>query len=97
MGGALTRSAKLHPLHCVSLYPCPDDKADILQVEWADGYSDHTIGITACIGAVALGAQIIEKHFTFDKTQAGPDHSCSAEPQEFAEMVKHIRRLENML
>lgn len=84
-------------LHCVSLYPCPDDKADLQRVRKAAGYSDHTVGTLACVAAVALGAKIIEKHITFDKTATGPDHSCSAEPEEFAEMVRQIRRVEIML
>ena len=84
-------------LHCVSLYPCPDDKACLNEVNFRDGYSDHTVGTLACVAAVAMGAQIIEKHITFDKTAEGPDHACSAEPDEFADMVKQIRRLEVML
>lgn len=84
-------------LHCVSLYPCPDDKAALETVRLYDGYSDHTVGTMACIAAVAMGAKIIEKHITFDKTAEGPDHSCSAEPEEFADMVRQIRRLEVML
>lgn len=84
-------------LHCVSLYPCPDDKADLYKVRWYDGYSDHTVGTLACVAAVAMGAKIIEKHITFDKTAEGPDHACSAEPEEFADMVRQIRRLEVML
>ena len=84
-------------LHCVSLYPCPDDKAHLGEVALWDGYSDHTVGTLACVAAAAMGAQIIEKHITFDKTAPGPDHACSAEPDEFADMVRQIRRLEVML
>ena len=84
-------------LHCVSLYPCPDDKAHLAEVALCDGYSDHTVGTLACVAAAAMGAQIIEKHITFDKTAPGPDHACSAEPDEFADMVRQIRRLEVML
>lgn len=84
-------------LHCVSLYPCPDEKADLQRVRRSAGYSDHTVGILACVAAAALGAKIIEKHITFDKTAEGPDHACSAEPEEFAEMVRQIRRVERML
>ena len=84
-------------LHCVSLYPCPDDKAHLAEVALCDGYSDHTVGTLACVAAVAMDAQIIEKHITFDKTAPGPDHACSAEPDEFADMVRQIRRLEVML
>ena len=86
-------------LHCVSQYPCPDDKANLkrLHALWIMGYSDHTVGTLACVSAAAMGAKIIEKHLTLDKTAEGPDHSCSAEPAEFAAMVRDIRRVETML
>ena len=91
-------------LHCVSSYPCPDDEASLLAISDLDdackfpvGYSDHTRGILAPVAAVALGATIIEKHITLDKNAEGPDHACSAEPEEFAEMVRQIRRVEVML
>ena len=58
------------------------------------GYSDHTAGITIPIAAVALGASIIEKHFTLDKTFNGPDHQASIEPHELKEMIKSIREVE---
>ena len=58
------------------------------------GYSDHTVGIEVPIAAVALGATVIEKHFTLDKTMEGPDHAASLEPKELAEMVKAIRNIE---
>ena len=85
-------------LHCVSSYPCRAEDANLLCIpSCADGYSDHTIGITAPIAAVALGATVIEKHLTLDKTQEGPDHACSLEPSEFKEMVERIREVELML
>lgn len=58
------------------------------------GYSDHTLGIAVPIAAVALGASVIEKHFTLDKTQPGPDHKASLEPNELAQMVAGIRAIE---
>jgi len=61
------------------------------------GYSDHSEGIEAAIGAVALGATVIEKHLTLDKSLPGPDQRASADPAEFAAMVAAIRRLEPML
>jgi len=61
------------------------------------GYSDHTQNDTACIAAVALGAKVIEKHFTLDKTLPGPDQSSSAEPDEFARLVSNIRDAEKAL
>ena len=97
LGGFFPSSPNVSYLHCVSKYPCPDNEADLYKVRALDGYSDHTVGTLACVAAVAMGAQIIEKHITLDKTAVGPDHSCSAEPDEFANMVKQIRRLEVML
>ena len=61
------------------------------------GYSDHTLGIEVPIAAVALGAEIIEKHFTLDRNMVGPDHKASLEPQELEEMVRAIRNIEKAL
>lgn len=58
------------------------------------GYSDHTEGISACLAAVALGARVIEKHFTLDRTLPGPDHRCSSSPEEFRRLVQGIREVE---
>jgi sialic acid synthase SpsE len=58
------------------------------------GYSDHTLGIEVPVAAVAMGAEIIEKHFTLDKTLPGPDHKASLEPNELKDMVKKIRNIE---
>ena len=63
----------------------------------ATGYSDHSLGIEAPLAAVALGASVIEKHLTLDRKMAGPDHSASLEPDEFARMVTGIRRVSAML
>ena len=61
------------------------------------GYSDHTLSDTACIGAVTLGACLIEKHFTLDVTMDGPDHACSTDPDAFRRLTRHIREAELML
>ena len=61
------------------------------------GYSDHTQDDTACIVSVGLGAKVIEKHFTLDKTLPGPDQSTSYEPEEFARLVSNIRNAEKVL
>lgn len=58
------------------------------------GYSDHTEGISACLAAVALGAAVIEKHFTLDRALPGPDHRCSSDPAEFTSLVRGIREVE---
>lgn len=91
-------------LHCVSSYPTPDEQANLLSIPFLRdryqlpvGYSDHTIGILACIGAVALGANIIEKHFTLDKTQNFGDHPLSADSDDLRILVNEVRRLEKML
>lgn len=91
-------------MHCVSSYPTPDEQANLRSIPFLKsrynvsvGYSDHTIGILACIGAVAMGATIIEKHFTFDKTHKFGDHALSADPDDMRLLVSEIRRLEKML
>ena len=91
-------------LHCVSKYPTKPSDANLKSVSYLKdkfkcvvGYSDHTEGILACVGAVALGARVIEKHFTLDKKQPLGDHRLSAEPVELKELVQKIRLLETML
>jgi N,N'-diacetyllegionaminate synthase len=61
------------------------------------GYSDHTLGIEVDVAAVAMGASIIEKHFTLDKSMQGPDHKASLEPDELKAMIKAIRNIEKAL
>lgn len=101
--GGLKRS-DIIVLHCNTEYPTPMrdvnlramlDIRDRLGV--AVGYSDHTNGIEVPIAAVALGAEVIEKHFTLDKTLPGPDHKASLEPQELKAMVDAIRNIEAAL
>lgn len=91
-------------LHCTTQYPTPYEDVNLnamctLQREFGCevGYSDHTIGIEVPVAAVALGARIIEKHFTLDKNMEGPDHKASLEPAELREMVRAIRNIENAL
>lgn len=90
-------------LHCVSVYPTPDNEAHLGKIVTLArktgslvGYSDHTLGSTACVAAVALGACVIEKHFTLDKNLAGPDQALSADPREMKALVNEIRRVELM-
>lgn len=92
---------KISILHCNTEYPTPMKDVNLkamlsikrdFNVEV--GYSDHTLGIEVPIAAVALGAKIIEKHFTLDRTLPGPDHVASLEPNELKEMVKAIRNIE---
>ena len=86
---------KITVLHCNTEYPNLRAMLHIQQeVGVAIGYSDHTLGIEVPIAAVALGATIIEKHFTLDKTLPGPDHKASLEPDELKAMVSAIRNIE---
>jgi N,N'-diacetyllegionaminate synthase len=91
-------------LKCVSSYPADATEVNlkrILTIKRAFnvvvGFSDHTIGSTAALGAVVLGAKIIEKHFTMDKNLPGPDHWFSANPDEMKELVDGIRFIEKAL
>jgi len=91
-------------LHCTSQYPAPVVEANLRAMDTLAemfglpvGLSDHTEGIAVAIAAAALGAVAIEKHFTLDRTQAGPDHRASLEPAELAAMVRGIREAEAAL
>ncbi|WP_415518563.1 MAG: N-acetylneuraminate synthase family protein [Desulfovibrio aminophilus] len=91
-------------LHCVSLYPTRDEETNLRRMTAlarvtgaVTGYSDHTLGSEACLAAVALGACVLEKHFTLDRSLPGPDHSLSADPWELADLVRSVRRVEAML
>lgn len=93
-----------HILHCTSAYPCPFEEANLsamdriaVECNLPVGYSDHTEGVAVAIGAAALGATMIEKHFTLDRYQVGPDHKASIEPADFARMVAGIRQVEAAL
>jgi N-acetylneuraminate synthase/N,N'-diacetyllegionaminate synthase len=97
-------AAGIAVLKCTSLYPCPPQNANLLGIKTLQaalpipvGYSDHTEGIAAVTGAVALGATIIEKHFTLSKADEGHDHYFSADPAELAAMVAAVRAMEKML
>lgn len=91
-------------LHCNTQYPTPYKDVNLRAMETLRnrykvkvGYSDHTKGIEVPIAAVALGAEVIEKHFTLDKNLPGPDHKASLEPKELAAMVSSIRNIEEAL
>lgn len=91
-------------LHCNTEYPTPMKDVNLKamlaiqqQCETAIGYSDHTLGIEVPIAAVALGATLIEKHFTLDKNLPGPDHKASLEPEELKSMVQSIRNIEKAI
>jgi len=91
-------------LHCTTSYPAPIHSVNLRAMETLRcafkvpvGYSDHTEGITIPIAAVAMGAQVIEKHFTLDRTLPGPDHRASLEPDELQLMVQAIRNVEKAI
>ena len=91
-------------LHCVSAYPTPAEEANLgamralATLGVVVGYSDHTLGVEAAVLSVALGARVIEKHFTLDHDQSEfRDHKLSADPRELAELVKRVRMAETML
>jgi N-acetylneuraminate synthase len=91
-------------LHCVSNYPADPGSVNLRAMKTLEerfsvpvGYSDHTEGITIPIGAAALGACILEKHFTLDRTLPGPDHRASLEPRELAAMVRSIKDVQAAL
>ncbi len=91
-------------LHCTTEYPTPFSDVNLKAMETIKekfgvkiGYSDHTKGIEVPIAAVALGAEVIEKHFTLDNNMKGPDHKASLEPDELKAMVKAIRNIEMAL
>ncbi len=96
-----TKKENITILHANTQYPTPMSDVNLRAMQTigdtfdiAYGYSDHTLGIEVDIAAVAMGASIIEKHFTLDKTMDGPDHKASLEPNELMSMVQGIRNIE---
>lgn len=88
-------------LHCTTSYPCAFENVNLNAMNTIHeafkvpiGYSDHTLGNTVAIAAVAMGAKVIEKHFTLDNNMEGPDHKASSNPKEFAALVSEIRNIE---
>ena len=83
-------------LHCVTAYPPPIESLNLSILKWNmfDGYSDHTLSTHIPSIAVAIGAKIIEKHFTLRRSLPGPDQRCSLEPTELMDMVRNIRETE---
>ncbi len=88
-------------LHCTAMYPAPYNRVNLFAMkemmdrfDYPIGYSDHTLGIEVAIAAVAMGAKVIEKHFTLDRSLEGPDHNASLEPDELSDMVRSIRNIE---
>jgi sialic acid synthase SpsE len=95
---------QLAVLQCASLYPAPPSIMNLRSIATMKaafgipaGLSDHTLGIHVAAAAVALGADLLEKHFTLDRSLPGPDHSFAIEPDELAAMVAHVREVEEAL
>jgi N,N'-diacetyllegionaminate synthase len=99
-----TPRACITVLHCTTAYPAPMSEINLHAMQIIRnkfrvnvGYSDHTLGIEISLAAVALGATVIEKHFTLDRTLPGPDHKASLEPKELNSMIAGIRNIEKAL
>ncbi|MDR1982633.1 MAG: N-acetylneuraminate synthase [Holosporaceae bacterium] len=98
---SVLNSCEISLLHCTTEYPCPYEEVNLRAIQTLKnefglevGYSDHTEGIEVAIAAVAMGATIIEKHFTIDKNMEGPDHKASLQLYELKKMVSTIRNIE---
>ena len=99
-----TKKENITVLHANTMYPTPMEDVNLKAMQTIAcafgievGYSDHTLGIEVPIAAVAMGAKVIEKHFTLDKTMEGPDHKASLEPDELKAMVKATKNIEQAL
>jgi N,N'-diacetyllegionaminate synthase len=97
-------NANIVLLHAVSNYPCSDESLNLRAMNTLAesfslpvGFSDHSVGYLGAVLSIAMGAKVIEKHFTLDKSMIGPDHNASSTPSEFSELVCKIRRAERML
>jgi len=100
----LTGNKKLVVLHCTSSYPPFPEEINLNKIRSIHqafpvivGFSDHARGIIASLGAIMLGAKVLEKHFTLDRNMIGPDHWFSADPKELKELVQGVRILEKMM
>jgi len=100
----MDKKPQLSVLHCVSSYPARIEDVNLRAIKTMEmafglpvGYSDHTLGIEITIAAVAMGAKVIEKHFTLDRDMEGPDHKASLEPEELEAMVTAIRNVERAM
>ena len=91
-------------MQCSSVYPAKETQVNLNVLDtyknlfnFPIGFSDHSLGGTACIAAVSKGAKVVEKHFTEDTNMVGPDHSYAINPKDFKAMIKNIRSVEKML
>ncbi len=101
----LDKIEKLYLLHCISQYPTDDENVNLRMMldirrefpQHGIGYSDHSRGIEACMMAVALGAEVLEKHFTYHVNMPGDDHAGAMTPELLADLVLRVKRAETML
>lgn len=96
----ISSSGGVRFLHCISEYPTALEKVRLKSIDFSgevEGFSDHTLGISASIAALSRGATVIEKHFTMDKKMDGPDHSCSITPDELLLLSRFRNDLRNIL
>lgn len=91
-------------LHCTTEYPCPINEVNLRKINTLQsafnlpvGFSDHSEGISAAVASIAMGAVMVEKHFTLDRKMEGPDHTASIDPQGLKELVQSIREVEQAL
>ena len=96
------KNSRVALLHCVSKYPCPPEELHLRTIEFFKhrfdmpiGFSDHSIGIDSALAAVAMGATILEKHFSISRSLWGADHKVSLTPQEFSDLVVGVREMQN--
>lgn len=103
--GHLDRIEHLYLLHCTSQYPADDENVNLRAMltlketfpEHPIGFSDHSLGLEACVVAVALGAEVLEKHFTYHTRMPGDDHEGAMTPEMLAELVRRVERVETMM
>jgi N-acetylneuraminate synthase len=87
-------------MHCTSIYPCPEDKVNLRMIPILKeafgvvGYSGHEVGLAPTLAAVAMGASVVERHFTLDRAMWGTDQAASVEPTGMRRLVKDIRAIE---
>lgn len=103
--GRLARIEELYLLHCTSQYPTEDENVNLRAMvtlketfpDYSVGYSDHSRGIEACLAAVALGAEVLEKHFTYHVRMPGDDHEGALTPETLRQLLRGVERIEWML
>ena len=98
------KSEQIAILQCTSIYPTAPSDVNLNVIQGLQkkfkipiGYSDHVLGPLACMAAVASGAKLLEKHITLNNSLPGADHAISSTPNEFAELICHVRLIEKML